>query len=815
MHSIADDAHQIIPQKPPDPESSAKATARRSGRSQRPRGAMLAEHHAEYLEARAVGASERGMFWTARKPSDIPDAFSDRQRRGGCALVAEFLSPDGQTVSWQARFDTPRRDRRGKLKKWVSPPGERTRIVLAVVPEMLDEVRNGTGPLWSVEGITRAAALAPYGIPAVAYPGCWNWQKDGEPLACWEHVNLAGRLVLVGMDGDWRINEKVQMALSEHKSYLESRGARVLVVDVPVGENGESGLDDALARGVSPHILALKAKPFEPVDVGGERLKRDAGLRVFIAMKLREAGELPATGQADCNARKVARFMVGVVPDHGKPDERGVIVHPSFPQIAEGTRLGSFQTVRKACERLETAGFFERLPRRSRKEATSYRLLYPSGTPWGGGSGQSVNIGGSKWGGGEGQERREQRSANTQNPLHERDSYLCLHSTRAPGDAHENLRKPKVAPEVPALRNSKLVHTRVPTREKPRGEVVHSDYYRRYGAKREEIARFVVGAGAVVREDLWERFGSPKSRLRDFMRTWIRPMLSDGVFVEDDALILPAPDWPEALERVRARTDEDADNRYQSEKYRERRRKYREHLSGERAGKVKMADPEPELAGKEHTRETLERNRPEWKRQDEQRERDMVAPAVAFVSETLEGLEHVRLALLEDMWSERGGQKHHLRLALRELRCKGKRHPEHPGELFIYPPADTGDVVSLPRREAVRPGTGREGSRPVATVMPLDSTRLENLSKPFTSSSSSSSSSDDELDIENDRSTTKKETDVNVGSRATLLSEDPGEAGFAETDPGGDWREHPLDCPCVRCGSPEPSYATPFVGEPA
>ena len=49
------------------------------------------------------------------------------------------------------------------------------------------------------------------------------------------------------------------------------------------------------------------------------------------------------------------------------------------------------------------------------------------------------------------------------------------------------------------------------------------------------------------------------------------------------------------------------------------------------------------------------------------------------------------------MWRERDGQTYHLRLALRELRCKDRRHTEHPGELFVYlPPGENGaDVVQL------------------------------------------------------------------------------------------------------------------------
>ncbi len=43
--------------------------------------------------------------------------------------------------------------------------------------------------------------------------------------------------------------------------------------------------------------------------------------------------------------------------------------------------------------------------------------------------------------------------------------------------------------------------------------------------------------------------------------------VDDGVWVADGSRILPAPNWPAALERVRERTDEDGDNQRQVEKH--------------------------------------------------------------------------------------------------------------------------------------------------------------------------------------------------------------------------------------------------------
>ena len=246
---------------------------------------------------------------------------------------------------------------------------------------MLEEVRNGSRPLWVVEGATRGAALAPFGIPAVFMGGCWNWQKDGEPLACWRHVNLKGRLVLVALDADWHTNENVHKALAGLDAFLKRSGAKVLVVNVPViGGDEHTGLDDAIASGANPHALEREAQPYAPVNVERERLHRNEALRRFVAAKRREAGELPAHGVGECNGRKVARFMVGEAARRGKIGERGVTVHASLPQITEGVRLGSYQTSRRALEWFQGVGFLERISgRRAPGEATSYLLFYPWG----------------------------------------------------------------------------------------------------------------------------------------------------------------------------------------------------------------------------------------------------------------------------------------------------------------------------------------------------------------------------------------------------------------------------------------------------
>ena len=491
-------------------------------------------------------------------------------------------------------------------------------------------------------------------------------------MECWQHTNLAGRLVYLVPDADHTIKEDVQKALAAQVAYLESEGATVLLVRVPeVNGNPDAGLDDYIAAADDPTaaVEALKrdARPFIPTDVGSERMARSENLQRFVSAKLEEVEALPASGRADCNALKLARYLVGAAaPAHGKPKARGVEVHPSFPQMAEAIRVGSYQTVRNALDRLEALGFMEQLrkPRRGR-QANSYLLLYPSG----GGSAQSVNIEGR---GVEGEESQKQ-GGKERPSLYKRESSLCLHST------HIGVKSAGGGEKVPALRNSKLVHTYIPKKGRARGEVVHSDYFKRYGAKGEEILRYVLRWGRPDGAELHERFGSKTSRPGRFFRTWVQPMINDGVLAGDWSGVEMASDWGRALERVRARTDEEEDNRRQSEKYAERRRRYLERLGAEKRGEIAQPERTPKLAGPEKVQEIVEvaERRDQAARVDEQRRKVGTTPET-FLADAIQDASGFGWRELRALWIAKGGEPEDLRRAVKHPYRFRREHDSGP-----------------------------------------------------------------------------------------------------------------------------------------
>jgi hypothetical protein len=171
-------------------------------------------------------------YRTASSRSEVPAVFPDYQRRRG--LVIPTFSPSGAT-SYQLRPDVPR-VRGGKARKYEQPGG--VGCILDVHPRMMAAVADPGVRLWVGEGVKKGDALASRGECVISLSGVWNWQAGGEPLACWEHVPLSGREVLVVFDSDVMVKPEVQLALERLVAFLEGQGARVRVIYLPGVANG-------------------------------------------------------------------------------------------------------------------------------------------------------------------------------------------------------------------------------------------------------------------------------------------------------------------------------------------------------------------------------------------------------------------------------------------------------------------------------------------------------------------------------------------------------------------------------------------------
>jgi hypothetical protein len=219
------------------------------------------------------------------------------------------------------------------------------------------------------------------------------------------------------------------------------------------------------------------------------------------------------------------------------------------------------------------------------------------------------------------------------------------------------MKSEKGAETLPALRNSKLVHTW--GRRNGRRVVVHSDYFKRYGAKGEEILRHILEQGRVDVADLRDKFGSQTARLGRFFKTWITPMLDDGVIVGHVGSVEASPDWSEALERVQNRTDELLDNRLQDRKYADQQKAFRRYRD-------LPTDPTPQLAGPEKVQEIVAaaEKRDHAARVEEQRRKVGTTPET-FLEDVLQGVSGFGWRELRALWMAKGGKPEDLRRAVK------------------------------------------------------------------------------------------------------------------------------------------------------
>jgi hypothetical protein len=461
----------------------------------------------------------------------------------------------------------------------------------------------------------------------------------------------------------------------------------------------KTGIDDFFVAGGTVAEAKLMARPFNPEDLTAERLSRDDQLRDALQVLRAECRAMPARKVGQCSEIAAMRALIKTAERSGKLVEDGVFVVRSARDGADHAQI-SLGGWKNAIDRLEAAGRLRRdFWGRAKDKPGAYVLL----TPWGGGSALGEHNGGGTTRGGR-QANREAESLSQENPLSKAAFPAGVHVARAP-----------FTDEVPELRWPKVVHT-WGWRE-GRRVVVDSFYVARLGKRRREIIAYLWEAsGCAPVVELMEEYGAKSARLRDFKRRILGPLELEGIITVsgEDAALTDA--WREALEECRRRTEEIQDARLQAEKHAREKEAFKKAA---RDG----ADHTPETRGREHTRRTLERHRPRWAQEEAEKRREMVRSAEDFVLDTLGRLDHVRLGLLEDMWRERGGQLWHLRLALRELRCKIKRHAEHPGELFVYPPMIGGAEENAPPQETPatvvpihREAEPEEVPRPTATV---------------------------------------------------------------------------------------------------
>jgi hypothetical protein len=444
----------------------------------------------------------------------------------------------------------------------------------------------------------------------------------------------------------------------------------------------KTGVDDYLAGGGTVAELLLMARPYEPADVGAERLRRDGGLREAMGELWAEWRTMPARKIGECSERAVARDLTAAAEQSGKVKDEGVFVIRSLRNIATGAQV-SLRAAKNAIDRMEALGRLRRVNWGQAKDKPgAYLLLTPS---------QGGRALGKQYGKGTGAERKAGQEGERFSPLSNAAYDRGVYLTRAPSD------------EVPELRHPKTVFTW--EWKGSRRCMVDYFYVARLGKRRGEIIRHTLEAGgSATVEELHEHFGARRGRVRDFRRRILAPLEREGIATIGAETVTLADDWREALEDVRLRDQEIEDARIQEKRYEEQQRKYR----GEKRNPTR-ADEEPPLKGKERVEKTLARHRPRWARERVEAERQKVGTtASTFLADELAGVSGVRFQDLRQRWIKRGGKTEDLTRAVRDPLSpfRFERESADRDYLYVYP-------TEAPSRQEVR-----RDPAPVAPLRP-------------------------------------------------------------------------------------------------
>src|SRR5208282_394355 len=268
-------------------------------------GARLAGSHVALIRASAITpeVSRARGYRTIEVKARLSDkGFSPAQRLVPGLLIPMF-NARAECVSYQWRPDEPRHDRDGKPIKYETPYG--SRVVIDIHPrlsrvpkidrqnafdpaELPPLIQDVSVPLIVTEGVRKGDSAVSRGLCAIALMGVSAWHR----LPDWNDFPIKGRTIYVCFDSDATQKRPVWIQLRNLKKWLETRGAIVKILYLPVGPRGQkTGLDDFIAalvnQGISDDevctgLFALATEELRPAPGADEKNKTAEGQRPEI-----------------------------------------------------------------------------------------------------------------------------------------------------------------------------------------------------------------------------------------------------------------------------------------------------------------------------------------------------------------------------------------------------------------------------------------------------------------------------------------------------------------------------------------------------
>ena len=252
------------------PNNTNKAASSQKVKEAPPINFLLPQHKKLIQDSAIIErvAEERGYRSITDAAELSSRGFSPAQRRVP-GLLIPIWGPTGENGLYQFRPDDPRRNERGKPVKYETLA--KARMALDVPPGARAMLGDPSEALFITEGARKADAAVSGGLCCVSLLGVWNWRgtnaKGGKTaLPEWESIALNDRQVFICFDSDVTTKPEVHQALARLKKFLESRKARVSIIQLPDGPDGAKvGLDDFLAAGNTPAELLELASPDLPL----------------------------------------------------------------------------------------------------------------------------------------------------------------------------------------------------------------------------------------------------------------------------------------------------------------------------------------------------------------------------------------------------------------------------------------------------------------------------------------------------------------------------------------------------------------------
>jgi hypothetical protein len=392
------------------------------------------------------------------------------------------------------------------------------------------------------------------------------------------------------------------------------------------------------------------------------RLTRDQKLRAAIEALWRKWWETSWTGQGGHTDRDLALKVIEAARKHGKVIGEDLRVVKAWGPLMVDAKISSSRTMAKSIARLESMEFLER-DNEGRKADKPGAFVFRA----------VVRAGVKQYG-----EKATSQETQSQEVGEE-----------APGTLHPRAPRlmwsvPKFTPKRGVVRGTRRVRESKPLNPRPaiarlgkiRGAVVDALYAIGGSCTLAELCRILHRKRP---RDLVRRKKSPKGR--DGLLVWLEDA---GILAVEGDVVTLAEDWLERLEDARESGGELA-----AEELARKRHKLKSRAFHHRYETPKS---EPSAAGLESIKRSHKQRQAGLAAMAERAEAaantEEQRKAEAFVRDRLRELGRIRLALLQDIWHDAGGDPWTIPKAVEALGCCVEELPEYDNRKFVFSPAE-------------------------------------------------------------------------------------------------------------------------------